>query len=395
VLNTSSFGTSSGLGLPLVISGKFSCDACSFGQASDISFCTGDSLILESSNSNTGSFLWNTGETTNQIITKNPGQYICTNTFNDCEISDTFNVTVNTPKTFSLGSDTTVCNTHFITIQGPPDVEYLWSDRSTTRSISISSSGTYKLEIMDTNFCQSSDSIQVTFKQDEFKSIINDTLICDSTFELIFTTNYNSTIWNNTQTNDSFITDQIGTYWLEITDSSNCLLRDTFQVSLGLNPIFELDSFDFCRGDQISVTIPFEYDVQWYDGDTVRFKTFEGVGEFPYTLTSIDGCQESNSVFINQRNVSTELYIPNAFTPNEDNRNEQFPGFSSSTFLDNYLIQIFNRWGEKVYQSQEMNDWDGRFINMDCPQGVYVYLISFTDCNGNLNNLHGSVTLLR
>jgi gliding motility-associated-like protein len=394
-LNTSDFGTASGAGLPLVISGDYLCGGCTSTQNYNDSFCEGDSFLLESSNTNTSTFLWNTGETTNKIIIYQAGQYICKSISSSCIISDTFNINITIPKTFNLGSDTTLCSSQEITIYGPSAVEYKWSDGSTNQDLITSVSGIYSLEVTDDNFCKNTDSIQITLKQDEFKKFIDDTLICDSSFELTFTTNNTSTTWNNTLTSDSFTTSRLGVYWLEITDSTNCILRDTFQLSLGTKPDFSLDTFDICRGEQINVAIPSEYKVRWFDGDTLLDKILVKPGNFSFILTSVDGCDEVNSVYIVERSFSTQLYIPNAFTPNGDNLNETFPGFDEGVFSSNFSIQIFSRWGEKIYESYEMNDWNGFYKDKKCQQGVYVYLIRFTDCNGNSRNIHGNITLVK
>jgi gliding motility-associated-like protein len=91
--------------------------------------------------------------------------------------------------------------------------------------------------------------------------------------------------------------------------------------------------------------------------------------------------------------------MPNAFTPNGDGINETFgPDFK----CDNpkyLLMRIFNRWGEKVYETNDLNgQWDGRYKNTMQPPGVYVYYVEFVGMQNNEEKTYkmmGSVTIIR
>jgi gliding motility-associated-like protein len=78
------------------------------------------------------------------------------------------------------------------------------------------------------------------------------------------------------------------------------------------------------------------------------------------------------------------LFVPNSFTPNNDGVNDVwFPVFDQ---LDEIQISIFNRWGEKVFESIELEKgWDGTFAGKICPEDTYIYLIKAEDMDGNQN----------
>lgn len=92
------------------------------------------------------------------------------------------------------------------------------------------------------------------------------------------------------------------------------------------------------------------------------------------------------------------IHIPNAFTPNGDGLNDTFGGLGEG--LTEYNLQIFNRWGNLIFESNDMkNQWDGNYNNKLAPIGVYVYKINAKgpSANGrskNLINEAGSVTLV-
>jgi gliding motility-associated-like protein len=88
------------------------------------------------------------------------------------------------------------------------------------------------------------------------------------------------------------------------------------------------------------------------------------------------------------------LYVPNAFTPNGDDINENFSGLGQG--FVNYEMYIFNRWGEPIFKSTDYaNRWDGRDKSGQVsPQGIYVYLIKVKTPPGDEFTLRGSVALI-
>jgi gliding motility-associated-like protein len=89
------------------------------------------------------------------------------------------------------------------------------------------------------------------------------------------------------------------------------------------------------------------------------------------------------------------VYIPNSFTPNRigPSRNNQF--FVVARSYDAINIKIFNRWGEKLYESTDANEgWDGTYMGNNVPDGVYVYLVE-AEAWGKKYRYYGTITLLR
>jgi len=89
------------------------------------------------------------------------------------------------------------------------------------------------------------------------------------------------------------------------------------------------------------------------------------------------------------------IYVPNAFTPNEDKLNEGFAPRASAYYL-NYTMRIYDRWGELVFEADQLSDaWDGNYKGVECPSDVYIYYIHIVDLFGNGHNLKGNITLMR
>jgi gliding motility-associated-like protein len=88
------------------------------------------------------------------------------------------------------------------------------------------------------------------------------------------------------------------------------------------------------------------------------------------------------------------IYTPNSFTPNGDGVNDIF--LPKGLFISDYSLIIFNRWGEKLFESNDINQgWDGRFKGEICPMGVYYYQILATGCNGHKEKLFGTISIVR
>jgi gliding motility-associated-like protein len=89
-----------------------------------------------------------------------------------------------------------------------------------------------------------------------------------------------------------------------------------------------------------------------------------------------------------------QLSISNAFTPNNDGVNEFFKVHGQN--IKNINGNIINRWGEKLFEWNDLNSgWDGKCNGQDVSAGVYFYVISVTFDNGEIQEKHGSVEVVR
>ena len=88
------------------------------------------------------------------------------------------------------------------------------------------------------------------------------------------------------------------------------------------------------------------------------------------------------------------IYVPNAFTPNYDNLNDGFG--VKGIAINEFSIEIYNRWGEKLYQSDDIDEkWIPTYMGNDIQEGIYLYLINYTDFDDNNYRKGGTITLLK
>jgi gliding motility-associated-like protein len=90
-----------------------------------------------------------------------------------------------------------------------------------------------------------------------------------------------------------------------------------------------------------------------------------------------------------------EIFISNIFTPNDDSLNDTYAPVFSCTPKE-YLFKIYNRWGQKLFESDNSKDsWNGKYQQIHCPEGVYFYTLTYLVSIGNRRNIAGTVNLIR
>ncbi len=118
-----------------------------------------------------------------------------------------------------------------------------------------------------------------------------------------------------------------------------------------------------------------------------------------YTVIVTDegGCTTERQVTIVVLNPDCDdpyIFLPNAFTPNSDGENDVL--YFRSNIVDIFELAIYNRWGQKVFESQDFNlGWDGTFKGEDLPPDVFGFYLKATCFNGQEFFKKGNVTLLR
>ena len=125
--------------------------------------------------------------------------------------------------------------------------------------------------------------------------------------------------------------------------------------------------------------------------------TYSSSGVFTVQLLVVSefGCVDSTSLTIDIKDIYT-LYIPNAFTPNENGLNEIFIPKGDNFNPDYYTLMIFDRWGGKIFETTNVNiGWDGTVNGEFCKSGVYAYVIHFREKTGLEQKYIGHVTLIR
>ena len=167
------------------------------------------------------------------------------------------------------------------------------------------------------------------------------------------------------------------------------------------------NSQSICIGDSIQIgTLPRnEYSYLWQpaiglSNANIANPMANPVVTTTYTLQQTDFMNEVTydniTITVNscEDTIKDDIFIPEAFSPNNDLNNDVF--FVRSHNIKEMTFSIYDRWGEKVFESTDVNyGWDGTYKNMNCNTGVFVYYLNATLKDGTPIMKKGSICLVR
>ena len=111
------------------------------------------------------------------------------------------------------------------------------------------------------------------------------------------------------------------------------------------------------------------------------------------TVTNAAGCSIIDSVYI-EVDPSSNIYVPNIFSPNEDGANDIY--FIRGKGVKQFNLAIYNRWGQLVFESDDIEKgWDGTKEGTMMNQGVFVYKLNVIMHDGSTIKQTGNITLVR
>jgi gliding motility-associated-like protein len=119
-------------------------------------------------------------------------------------------------------------------------------------------------------------------------------------------------------------------------------------------------------------------------------------------LTAQDaaGCTTSDFITVIVEK-SRKVYAPNVFSPNGDGRNDRFTLFSGPDVVGLDQFQIFDRWGEVVFEgsaqalNNELLGWDGSYLGEPMDPGVFVFYAKVVFIDGHMELIKGDFVLMR
>ncbi len=205
-------------------------------------------------------------------------------------------------------------------------------------------------------------------------------------------------VWNTqpplTGTNPTGLS--AGTYNFTLLSDSGCTRQGFVEVTTDpggyLNPVLP-ENILYCPGEILNLT-PGAFDSYlWSDGSTDSVLTVSDTGWYAVTVTNLSGCTGSDSVRI-RKNCFTDVFLPAAFSPNNDGLNDVFRAYAEET--TGFSLTVYNRWQQAVYFTNLQDGyWDGTADGLDCPSGVYVWEVRYKDAIGKNRTKWGNVLLIR
>lgn len=130
---------------------------------------------------------------------------------------------------------------------------------------------------------------------------------------------------------------------------------------------------------------------------TVVVTPTDTISVYDCLVTDTLGCTWHGSIMLRCSEVVCDrpnIFIPNAFSPNGDGVNDKL--CCRGRFIIDFNLAIYSRWGEKVFETNDINDcWDGRYNGQWCVPGVYTYYCRVKCEAGFQNTIKGDITLIR
>lgn len=374
----------------------------------DSSYCDKSAIPMTlTARGNDNNFKWGTGQTTKNITVTTDGIYTCMST-SGCQVfMDTFTVLYKPLNSLNLGKEIVNCNNQPVTIKSNlPYYTYNWNTGATTPTITASSSGKYWLTVTD-KCGTSSDTVYVYIQPGANPPKVHDTSVCQLVENPILNNVTGSNIYWYTSKFSNIgspiqpylYTKELSRYTFYVSQKVGKCESEKVEVNVDIKftPKHELDNkYSMCEYKPQEIGKLYA-GVTYFWSNGARSCCIKPAFEGKYIVTMSNECgtfSDSTRVYFSLCDEC--LTMPNAFSPNGDGINDKF--FCIYTCpITTFHMQIYNRWGEKVYESWDVKQvWNGAREGMYLEQGVYVYIIEYTpESTGIKKMLKGNIHLIR
>mgnify|MGYP001095828808 CR=1 FL=1 len=370
---------------------------------------------------------WSNNQFTNEISNLSNGNYSLTVTDkNGCSVSKFANITSPQAVNVSLQiSGINACETlQQATITATPTggsvpFTFLWSNGSTDNIVrNIPTNSMVQVVVKDKNGCiaTAQDSVLPILPLKSEKNAEN--IGCQNNAKGRAGVNVSGGSkpyrfeWSTGSKNAEIFPQEAGIYQVTITDKNGCTTTAQFPISkeegitvktieaqtIKLGESVELETNASSSNISQWLWIPDDFN-SGLDCGNCQSPNAQPKKTTTYQVTAIDnrGCAAIDTVTISVIADHT-LYIPNTFSPNGDGSNDTWGIFGNLGGIKEYDLKIFNRWGEKVYESSDPHfQWNGTYQGVLQEPGVFVYYMKviFVDGLKPDGDGKGSITLIR
>ncbi|MBC7850977.1 MAG: gliding motility-associated C-terminal domain-containing protein, partial [Chitinophagaceae bacterium] len=282
-----------------------------------------------------------------------------------CLVIDSIYVKVERSRPIDIGNDTSFCKNDSLVVKASPGfVSYSWNTGQSMEQISVKDPGKYWVAATDTNGCVSRDTMEVVrVYQTPAVELGSDRSICVNNALLFDAGNFAGYLWQDGSTGRQLETKTPGTFWVSVTDLNGCKNVDTINV-LGYAtspPGLTNGTFEICIGGEIIIKAEEGYNYRWFNNSTASRVIVRSAGTYWVEISNAEGCITKDTAVVMSKDCRKGVFFPNAFSPANGGANNVFRPTVSGD-LQKFRMIIFNRWGQKVYETSDaMKGWDGTF----------------------------------
>ena len=367
---------------------------------------TGNQIQLAVAGNGALSQTWNTGATGSALLAQDTGTYWCHSVL-ECGLQiDSFHIRYKDYLPLELGPDTVNCQGQPVQLTANNIYDsYSWTGGAVTPSIQVAQSGSYVLTVRDACGIQR-DTIDVVVQSPTPPPLVRDTVVCQYTLNPQLTASGENLLWYRSEfdtwgnpTQPVIYTNLEGTEVFYVTQTiGHCpSARTPVSVRVKHTPRADIgDYVSICPSSDTLIGREYpEVHYAWSTGDTGCCIRPEVTGTYKLTLSNDCGISV-DTIFVEMSSCDECLFMPNAFTPNRDGRNDLFgPVMKCPVFA--YRMDIYNRWGQHIFTTTDpYRGWDGNLTRDRADAGNYVYVLEYRSVNtGSRKFVKGSFTLLR
>jgi gliding motility-associated-like protein len=385
--------------------------------SSDTSICEGASIALTVAGAN--AVLWSpssslSDSTSFEVIASPAVNTTYTVIGNSGACSDTAQVTVTVlplPQPVVNLSANGVCEGGAIDVSLSGVVAFQWSgypltcDTCAIFSFMPDTSGVLVLNAT-LGVCSNTFSYPITVSELVVAGISGDTTLCAGDSLHLFASGGGSYLWNTGDSLSSIhIAPQNTGYYSVVVSNGYC--SDSAQVAVYVYPRPAVNAGEdttIIFGQSAVLHGEASGALNWYPASFLSCTDcLEPIVNAPHTetycLTTINsyGCSATDCMVLTVDTLCADLFIPNVFAP-DDGGNAENNCFRlyGKDCIGTMTLTIYNRWGEKVYVSENPNDcWNGTFHDKPLNTGVFVYYLEATLITGESLSRQGNITLIR
>lgn len=309
------------------------------------------------------------------------------------------------------------------TVSECPQCIYVWQDgnKSPVRSFSPDTTTQFKVNLIHPDGCSVSDSLIIEIiPGPEALLADGEPVSCFGASDAEFfieevkggTPPYQFSLNNGVWENFAHYTNMApGEYILHILDANKCRFDTTFFIAQPEEVLVELgEDIRINFGDSVQLqaltNLLDSFTFQWGQPGLLSCNCLEPWVKPSYTTTySIqvkdkNGCEGKDLMRV-VVSRDTAVYIPNVFSPNNDNINDFFTIYAGPSVQKVKTLMVFDRWGEKMFERHDFSPnveqlgWNGRLDGRPMQPGVFVYWAEVEFIDGKTGLFEGGLTLLR
>ncbi|MGE5107178.1 MAG: gliding motility-associated C-terminal domain-containing protein, partial [Sphingobacteriales bacterium] len=349
-------------------------------------------------------YQWQDGSIDQFYTAKGPGKFFVTAKDNCGNIfSDTIELRPKLTQLF-IGNDTCVTKFPLNLYASLGFKNYMWDNTNTQPWTTINEPGLYFLET--TNTCGESfiDSIYIYKNVSSFTLGENKLLCPGSTLKIEAPIGYKEYKWGDEDANRAIWVNKTGSYSIIVTDFCGNKITDSISVDTLAFNNNALKDITICQYESVKLSLPSgALNYNWNPLYNIDKPTGQSVVVNPELTTTyigsseiLQGCFINDSVTITVKDCPLDIFVPTVFTPNNDGKNDLFKP-AVSLPLEVYRFEIYNRWGQKIYETQKITEgWDGQLNGRIQPQGTFIWVLHYKKYNSKeMHLLKGMVVLIR